>query len=132
MPWFFLILAGCCEMVWPLGFKYTNGFSKHYWAVGCTFAIMGVSLYLMSLATKGQHGVHVGTAYAVWTGLGAAGTAALGMWLFHEPRDFLRILCLLMIICGAVGLKFLSPPQQSAQPATQQAETQPESPPGAK
>jgi quaternary ammonium compound-resistance protein SugE len=118
MPWVFLLLAGFCEMVWPLGFKYTNGFSKNYWAVGGTFAVMVLSLYLMSLATKGQHGVHVGTAYAVWTGLGAAGTAALGMWLFHEPRDVMRIVCLGMIISGAVGLKFLSPPQQPAQSAT--------------
>ncbi len=130
MPWVFLILAGCCEMVWPLGFKYTDGFSKNYWAVGFTFAIMVLSLYLMSLATKGPHGVHVGTAYAVWTGLGAAGTAALGMWLFHEPRDFLRVVCLLMIICGAVGLKFLSPPQQPARATSPQAaaEVQKESP----
>ncbi len=110
MPWLFLILAGMCEMVWPLGFKYTHGFSKHYWAIGGTFSIMVLSLYLMSLATKGSNGIHVGTAYAVWTGLGAAGTAVLGILLFNEPRDFMRIVCIGMIIGGAVGLKFLAPP----------------------
>lgn len=121
MPWTFLILAGLCEMVWPLGFKFTEGFSRHYWAVGATFGVMGLSLWLMSLSTKGPHGVHVGTAYAVWTGLGAAGTAILGILLFNEPRDLMRVACITLIITGAVGLKFLSPPPQAA-PATQAAE----------
>jgi quaternary ammonium compound-resistance protein SugE len=107
MSWMFLLLAAACEMVWPLGFKYTKGFSTHHWATAVTFAIMGLSLYLMSLSTR--H-VPVGTAYAVWTGLGAAGTAVLGMVLFHESREWMRIACLTMIIAGAVGLKFLSPP----------------------
>lgn len=111
MPWTFLILAGACEMIWPLGFKYTKGFSTHHWATALTFGVMILSLYLMSLATK--H-VPVGTAYAVWTGLGAAGTVVLGMILFHEPRDWLRLTCLTLIIGGAVGLKFLSPPAEGA------------------
>src|SRR5512147_1857182 len=101
MAWTFLILAGACEMVWPLGFKYSRGFSTHYWAVAGTFGIMILSLYLMSLATK--HGVPVGTAYAVWTGLGAAGTVVLGILFFQEPRDWMRLVCLMMIISGAVG-----------------------------
>jgi quaternary ammonium compound-resistance protein SugE len=121
MAWMFLILAGACEMVWPLGFKYTKGFSTHYWAVGCTFGVMVLSLWLMSLATK--HGVPVGTAYAVWTGLGAAGTVVLGILFFQEPRDWMRLVCLLMIISGAVGLKFLSPPQQVAAEAPAEATT---------
>ena len=112
MPWTFLILAGACEMVWPLGFKYTRGFSMHYWAVAGTFALMILSFYLMSVATK--QGIPVGTAYAVWTGLGAAGTAVLGIMLFHEPRDMLRLSCLTLIITGAVGLKFLAPAEQAA------------------
>ena len=120
MPWFFLILAGICEMVWPLGFKYTAGFSRHYWAVGTTFAIMILSFYLMSVATA--RGIPIGTAYAVWTGIGAAGTAILGMLLFQESSDFLRLTCLALIISGAVGLKFLSPP---ASPATQSPQTPP-------
>jgi quaternary ammonium compound-resistance protein SugE len=117
MPWIWLLLAGCCEMVWPLGFKYTNGFTTRYWAVGITFGIMILSFYLMSLATRG--GIAVGTTYAVWTGIGAAGTALLGILLFHESRDLPRLLCLFLIICGAVGLKFLSPPEGA--PAAQAA-----------
>jgi len=116
MPWTFLILAGACEMVWPLGFKYTRGFSMHYWAVAGTFALMILSFYLMSVATK--QGIPVGTAYAVWTGLGAAGTDVLGIMLFHEPRDMLRLSCLTLIIAGAVGLKFLAPPEQPADGGT--------------
>src|SRR5216117_1889689 len=106
MPWFFLILAGLCEMVWPLGFKFTVGFSKYPWATAGTFAIMILSFYLMSVATA--RGIPIGTAYAVWTGIGAAGTAILGMLLFQEPSDFLRLTCLALIISGAVGLNVLS------------------------
>ena len=111
MGWFYLILAGACEMVWPLGFKFTDGFSKHYWAIAGTMAVMLLSFGLMSLATK--QGIHVGTAYAVWTGLGAAGTAILGMILFHEPRDAMRLSCLGLIIAGVVGLRFLAPEEGS-------------------
>jgi len=112
MAWLFLICAGICEMIWPLGFKYTNGFKTHVPAIGATFAIMCLSLWLMSQATA--KGVPIGTAYAVWTALGAAGTAVLGIILFHEPRDAVRLVCLGMIIAGAVGLKFIAPP--TAQP----------------
>ena len=76
-----------------------------------TFAIMGLSLYLVSVAI--HHGMHVGSAYAVWTGLGAAGTAILGIILYNEPRDLMRLLCIALIIGGAVGLKAVSPPPQA-------------------
>ena len=109
MPWIYLLIAGACEMVWPLGFKYTSGFSRHHWATVCTFGIMILSFWLMSVATK--QGIHIGTAYAVWTGLGAGGTAVLGMLFFKEPHDFLRLAFLSLIITGAVGLKFVSPPE---------------------
>jgi quaternary ammonium compound-resistance protein SugE len=112
MAWFYLFLAGACEMAWPLGFKYTNGFNTHVWAIALTMATMLLSFWLMSLAVR--HGIHVGTAYAVWTGLGAAGTAVLGMILFSEPRDVVRLGCLSLIIAGVIGLKFLSPPEQPA------------------
>lgn len=105
MPWMYLVLAGVCEMVWPVGFKYSAGFTR-VWPTAGTFACMLVSFGLLSLATRG--GIHVGTAYAVWTGLGAAGTAALGIYLFHEPRDVLRLMCLGLIIAGVIGLKLLS------------------------
>ena len=111
MAWFLLLLAGICEMVWPLGFNYTHGFKSNYPAIGLTFAIMILSFWLMAQATT--RGIHVGTAYAVWTGLGAAGTAILAMLLFNEPKDAIRLICLSLIILGAIGLKFLSPPPQS-------------------
>ena len=107
MPWFYLLLAGVCEMVWPLGFKYTNGFTRHWWAVALTFAIMLASFGLMSLAART---LPVGTVYAVWTGLGATGIAILGMIIFKEPVEFWRIVCLSMIVAGVVGLKLISPP----------------------
>jgi quaternary ammonium compound-resistance protein SugE len=125
MAWFFLLTAAACEMVWPLGFKYTNGFRQHYWAVAVTFSIMGLSLWLMSMAVN--RGVPIGTAYAVWTGLGTAGTVTLGIWLFKEPNDWVRMSCLGLIILGVVGLKFLSPPQEPStapSPPPPPAETQ--------
>lgn len=115
MAWFFLLTAAACEMVWPLGFKYTNGFKENFWAVALTFSIMGLSLWLMSMAVN--RGVAIGTAYAVWTGLGTAGTVTLGIWLFKEPNDWVRMSCLGLIILGVVGLKFLAPPQESPPPA---------------
>jgi quaternary ammonium compound-resistance protein SugE len=117
MGWFFLLAAGACEMVWPLGFKYTHGFKQHYWAMGLTLAIMTLSFYLMSLATA--RNIPVGTAYAVWTGIGATGTAVLGMTLFSESADVRRILCLTLIIAGAAGLKYFETPTTS-QPAAAQ------------
>ena len=108
MGWLFLIFAGLCEMVWPLGFKYTQGFRAHYWAVGLTVGVMVASFGLMSLATN--RGIPIGTAYAVWTGLGATGTVLLGMTLFDEPRDAVRLACLTLIILGVVGLKLRQPP----------------------
>jgi quaternary ammonium compound-resistance protein SugE len=107
MAWFFLLLAGACEMVWPLGFKYTHGFKTHYPFIALTMAMMTLSFWLMAQATA--KGIPVGTAYAVWTGMGATGTAVLGMVWFKEPRDAARVVCLLMIVVGVVGLKWLSP-----------------------
>ncbi len=107
MAWLLLLLAGACEMAWPIGFKYTNGFKIHYWAIALTAGIMILSFWLLSQATS--RGIHVGTAYAVWTGIGACGTAVLGMILFNEPKDAVRLSCLALIILGVLGLKFLSP-----------------------
>jgi quaternary ammonium compound-resistance protein SugE len=107
MAWLYLLLAGVCEMAWPLGFKYTNGFKTHYGYIALTLGTMTFSFWLMSQATA--KGIHLGTAYAVWTGMGATGTAILGMILFKEPRDVARLVCLGMIIVGIVGLKLLSP-----------------------
>ena len=108
MAWLFLFAAGACEMLWPLGFKYTHGFRDHWLVVGLTFLIMLASFGLMSLATT--RGIPVGTAYAVWTALGATGTVVLGMALFGESRDVVRLLCLGLIVAGVVGLKLRERP----------------------
>jgi quaternary ammonium compound-resistance protein SugE len=117
MAWFYLLLAGLCEMIWPIGFKYTNGFKTNYGLMAITLAIMTLSFALMSIATA--KGIHVGTAYAIWTGIGAGGTTLLGMILFHEPRDAFRLGCITLIILGAAGLKLKSPPAVTNAPIAQ-------------
>lgn len=104
MPWLYLLLAGLLEIGWAIGLKYTNGFTRLWPSVG-TAAAMAVSFFLLSLSLKS---IPIGTAYAVWTGIGAAGTAALGMMFFGEPREVGRMVCLVMIVAGTVGLKLFS------------------------
>ena len=104
MNWTLLVIAGLFEIGWAIGLKYTDGFSRLWPTVG-TIAAMIVSVYLLSLAMKS---IPVGTAYAVWTGIGAVGTAVLGMVLFNEPKTVARIVCILLIVCGIVGLKIFS------------------------
>jgi quaternary ammonium compound-resistance protein SugE len=122
MAWVFLVMAGICEMIWPLGFKYTDGFTTRWWAVAGTFAVMLLSFGLMSQATR--LGIAVGTTYAVWTGLGATGTVVLGMLIFDEPRDVGRLICLTLIIGGVVGLKVLSPESGGPPAGTQAVKTE--------
>lgn len=115
MAWFYLLLAAACEMMWPLGFKFSDGFtnwSKNWPVIFGTFAIMLASFGFMSLATRG--GLPVGTVYAVWTGLGTTGIVLIGMFILNEPRDVKRLVCLAMIIVGVVGLKLLDKPQPPA------------------
>src|SRR5688572_19101498 len=107
MPWLFLILAAICEMSWPLGFKLTSGFRTNIWITIATVLVMLLSFYFLSQATI--RGIPIGTAYAVWTGLGAVGTAIIGITLFQESRDLIRLVCLSLIIVGVVGLKFSTP-----------------------
>jgi quaternary ammonium compound-resistance protein SugE len=107
VAWIYLLGAGLCEMAWPIGYKHTDGFTKNSWAILSTIAIMFCSFALLARAVR--EGIHIGTAYAVWTGIGAVGTALIGMALFKEPRDPLRLMCLGMIILGVIGLKWLSP-----------------------
>ncbi len=104
MPWTCLVLAGLLEIGWAIGLKYTDGFTRLWPSVG-TVACMAVSFFLLSLSLKA---IPIGTAYAVWTGIGAAGTALLGMMLFGEPREVGRIVCLVLIVAGTVGLKLFS------------------------
>lgn len=104
MAWITLVLAGLFETGWAIGLKYSEGFTRPA-ATVATLALMAISVVLLSWAAKV---LPIGTAYAVWTGIGACGTAILGMVLFGEPAGALRILCLALIIAGIVGLKLLS------------------------
>ena len=105
MAWFSLFIAGLFEIGWAIGLKYTDGFSK-LWPSVWTIAAMIVSLLFLEYALRT---LPVGTAYAIWVGIGAVGTAILGMILFNESRDIARIVCLLLIVAGVVGLKFVTP-----------------------
>ena len=103
MAWTCLIIAGILEIGWAIGLKYTEGFSR-LWPSVATLCAMFVSIALLSVALKT---IPVGTGYAVWTGIGAAGTAIIGMAFLGESRETLRILCVLLIIAGVLGLKFV-------------------------
>lgn len=107
MAWTYLIAAGVFECGWAIGIKYTDGFTKLTPSL-LTVSAMIISFWLLSLAMKT---IPVGTAYAIWTGIGAVGVAILGMLLFDESRDVLRILSLLFIVVGIAGLKFFSSSQ---------------------
>lgn len=102
MAWTYLFLAGLFEVVWAIGLKYTEGFSRLVPSV-LTVAAMALSMALLGLALRT---LPVGTAYAIWTGIGAVGTAALGIYLFSEPATAVRLACIGLIVTGIVGLKF--------------------------
>lgn len=104
MSWIYLVIAGCLECGWAVGIKYTEGFSRPVPSL-LTASAMIASFWLLSLAMKT---IPVGTAYAVWTGIGATGVAIFGMIFFDEPRDIARIVCLLLILSGVIGLKIFS------------------------
>ena len=101
MSWVYLFLAGVLEIVWAIGLKYTEGFTR-LWPSVVTIAVAWLSFYLLALAVKT---IPVGTGYAIWTGIGAAGVAILGMILFGEPATIARFVFLALIIVGIVGLK---------------------------
>ena len=107
MAWLILFFAGLFEILWAVGLKYTEGFTR-LWPSLITAAGMVISLYLLSTALKQ---LPIGTAYAVWTGIGAVGTALIGIFFLGEPRDIARILSILLIVAGIVGLKIFSPAQ---------------------
>ena len=104
MSWVYLFVAGLTEVAWAIGLKYTEGWSR-LWPSIVTAALMVTSFAFLSLALRT---LPLGTAYAVWTGIGAAGTALAGVYLFGEPRDPIRIFCLALIVGGVVGLRLLS------------------------
>ena len=104
MNWVFLGIAGVLEIAWEIGLKYTEGWTKLVPSL-ITAGLLITSFYFLSLAVKT---LPIGTAYAVWTGIGTVGAAVLGMFLFDEPRDAVRVICILLIIAGIAGLKITS------------------------
>ncbi|MDM5317826.1 quaternary ammonium compound efflux SMR transporter SugE [Fictibacillus sp. b24] len=101
MAWVYLFIAGIFEIVWAIGLKYTNGFTR-LWPSVVTVIGMIVSFYYLSQATKV---LPIGTAYTIWTGIGAAGAVILGIILFGEPKTLLRFVFLAFVITGIIGLK---------------------------
>lgn len=104
MAWIILFVAGLLETGWAIGLKYTEGFTKPVPSV-LTLVTMAASVVLLSLALRT---LPVGTGYAVWTGIGAVGTALLGIVLFGEPASAARLACIGLIVAGIAGLKFVS------------------------
>ena len=104
MAWIYLVVAGLMEIGWAIGLKYTEGFSRLLPSVGTAFCIV-FSMVFLGLALKT---LPVGTAYAVWTGIGAVGTALLGIYLFDEPATVLRLGCIALIFTGIIGLKLVT------------------------
>lgn len=104
MSWIILFFAGLFEIVWAVGLKYTDGFTR-LWPSVTTIVAMIVSFALLSLALKT---LPLGTAYAIWTGIGAIGTVTVGILLFGEAASAPRLLCVLLIVTGIVGLKAVS------------------------
>ena len=104
MEWIYLITAGTLEIGWAVGLKYTYGFSR-LGASLATVACMALSLFLLALSART---IPIGTGYAVWTGIGAAGTAVIGMMFLDESRETIRVFSLLFIVAGVVGLKIVS------------------------
>ena len=104
MAWIWLTVAGLLEVVWAIGLKYTDGFTR-FWPSAITIAAMVASVYCLAVAVRT---IPIGTGYAVWTGIGAVGVAILGMVLFGESTALLRIGAILLIVAGIAGLKVLT------------------------
>jgi quaternary ammonium compound-resistance protein SugE len=104
MAWVYLVLAGLFEIGWAVGLKYSQGFTR-FWPSAATVVSMAISLILLGVSLRS---LPLGTAYAVWTGVGAAGTVLLGIMLFGESASAARLSCVGLIVAGMVGLKFLS------------------------
>lgn len=104
MPWIYLLLAGLFEIGFALGLKYSEGFTRLWASIG-TVVAAGISLWLLTQAMKQ---VPIGTAYAVWTGIGAMGVAVLGIVLFNDSASPARLACVALIVAGVIGLKLAS------------------------
>lgn len=101
MPWIYLVLAGLLEIVWAVGLKYTEGFTR-LWPSVITGSAMTASIVLLAMAVKT---LPIGTAYAIWTGIGAVGAVILGIVLFGDSASPLRLACVALVVLGMVGLK---------------------------
>lgn len=104
MEWIYLLIAGLLEIAWAIGLKFSHGFTNPVASI-ITIICMIASFYFLSLSLKN---LPLGTAYAVWTGIGTIGTVILGILLFKEPVNIMRVLCIFFIISGITGLKLLS------------------------
>lgn len=105
MAWILLIIAGLFEIGWPLGFKLASMHYKYFiWFIGLSILSMGLSGYFLYLAQKS---IPIGTAYVIWTGIGAIGTVLLGILFFHDSANIFRLLFLSLILIGIVGLKLV-------------------------
>ena len=104
MNWIILFIAGLFEIAWAIGLKFSEGFTKTWWSIFTVISII-ISMGLLAYSVKQ---LPVGTAYAVWTGIGAVGTAVLGILLFNESREFLRLLFIFLIVVGIAGLRIYS------------------------
>lgn len=105
MPWVILVIAGLFEITWAIGLKYTDGFTRFWPTVGTLIALV-ISMGLLGLAVRS---LPIGTAYAVWTGIGAVGTVILGIVLMGDPATPARLVCVGLILAGIIGLKILTP-----------------------
>lgn len=104
MPWILLLFAAVFEVAWAIGLKHTEGFTRLWPTVGTVSALV-ISVVLLGSAAKS---LPIGTAYAVWTGIGAAGTVVFGMMFFGDPFNAVRLACVSLILMGVVGLKLFS------------------------
>ena len=104
MAWIYLVIADLLEILWAVSLKYTDGFTR-FWPSTVTVGGMLASFYFLAQALKY---ISVGTGYAIWTGIGAAGTAILGILLFSEPASPPRLICIALIVAGIIGLKIAS------------------------
>ena len=104
VAWVYLLCAGACEIVSTTAFRYTEGFTRLWPSVAC----ISIGLFSFYLLNRSLVGVPLGTAYAVWTGIGAAGTAAIGIAFYAEPTNPMRVICLTLLIAGIIGLKLFA------------------------
>jgi len=108
MAWMYLFVAGLFEIGWAVGLKYTEGFTR----LGPSVATVAAMIASFALLARALESIPIGTGYAVWTGIGAAGTAAFGILFLGEARDAGRLLCIALIVAGVVGLKLVSSPAE--------------------